>query len=325
MITGNYFVALAMTFFMLAAGFLFSAVGAYMAGIVGSSNNPISGVTLATIIVASLGLLPYFGADPKGPPAAIMIGAIVCCAAALSGDNIQDLKSGHLLGATPLILQMMQVIGVIAPSLVFAPVIGMLISAYGIGDPTESHPNALPAPQAAMMTAVTQAIFSGKVPYLMVGIGAALALAILLLDWTCYWRLQYRIPVLSATLGLYLPLGLSVPIFLGGLIAYVSNRTLQYLHANNRQTKTNENNGLLFAAGLITGEAVTGIIVALVLVITRRSDAMAFAGNHSHLSWPGVLVLAAVCITLYFITVPRGFNKKRLKDLRKSISFGAQN
>jgi len=131
---------------------------------------------------------------------------------------------------------------------------------------------------------------------------------------------------LSTTLGLYLPLGLSVPIFLGGLIAFVGNQSLQWLQANNRQTKTHENNGLLFAAGLITGEAVTGIAVALVFVISGRRDAMAFAGNHSHLSWPGIIVLTAVCVSLYVITVQWKFNfgrnKQRLKEIRKSLSFG---
>ena len=139
-------IALAMTLVMAIAGFLFSAVAGYMAGIVGSSHNPISGITISTILLASLLLLWLTGSDGIGPTAAIVIGAVVCCAAAIAGDNMQDLKAGYLLGATPWKQQLMQCVGVLSSMLVMAPILNLLLKAYGIGLPTAEQPDALLAP-----------------------------------------------------------------------------------------------------------------------------------------------------------------------------------
>ena len=145
-----------------------------MAGLVGSSNNPISGITLTTMIVGSGVLLLFLGAHnplgkrsgsivldniSPGPTVAILTGAVVCCAAAIAGDNMQDLKAGYLVGSTPLVLQIMQLVGVIGPAFVMSPIIQLLIDAYGIGTPTAGHSSPLPAPQASLMKEVTHAIF----------------------------------------------------------------------------------------------------------------------------------------------------------------------
>ncbi|HTL62263.1 MAG TPA: oligopeptide transporter, OPT family, partial [Nitrospira sp.] len=145
-------IGLLMTAIMALAAFLFSSVAAYMAGLVGSSSNPVSGVTIATIMVASLLLVLFMGAGhPAGPAATLVIGAVVCCAAAMGGDNLQDLKTGHLVGATPWKQQIMQVVGVLTGAVVLVPVLSLLQAKYGIGEPTAGHPHPLSAPQATLM------------------------------------------------------------------------------------------------------------------------------------------------------------------------------
>jgi len=140
-------IGLSMTIIMIIAGFLFSSVAAYMAGLVGSSNNPISGVTIATILFASIVLLLMIGSgNGTGPAATILIGGVVACAAAISGDNMQDLKAGYIVGATPWKQQVMQGVGVLSCVFLMAPILNLLLQAYGIGVPTETHPNPLPAP-----------------------------------------------------------------------------------------------------------------------------------------------------------------------------------
>jgi putative OPT family oligopeptide transporter len=289
-ITGKPWVSAFMAVVMLVAGFLFSAVAAYMAGLVGSSNNPISGVTIATILTSALLLLLLLGADdPLGPASAILIGAVVCCAAAMSGDNMQDLKTGYLVGATPYKQQIMQVIGVVSAAAVAAPTLTLLLDAYGIGIPTEAHPDPLAAPQATLMASVARGVFEGGLPIGMVAIGMAIAVVVIVLD--LYLEKQgsnFRTPVLALAVGIYLPLELSVPIALGGLISYqVSKRN-----------KGGTDNGILFSAGLITGEALVGIGMAIPIVIYGRSDVMAFWGIHDG-NIPGIVLLAVVAILLY--------------------------
>jgi putative OPT family oligopeptide transporter len=138
-IVGNFLVSIPMTIIMIVAGFLFVSVSAYLAGLVGSSNNPVSGITIATILFASVVLMLLLGSDSKiGAVAAIMIGAVVCCAAAVGGDNLQDLKAGYLVGATPWKQQVMLGIGAFSCALIMAPVLNLLAQAYGIGDPTRT-------------------------------------------------------------------------------------------------------------------------------------------------------------------------------------------
>ena len=239
---------------MLIFGFLFSAVASYMAGIVGSSNNPISGVTIATILFSSLLLLALLGTgSPEGAAGAILIGAVVCCSAAIGGDNMQDLKTGHILGATPWKQQIMQIIGTLSAAAVLGLVLDILHSAYTIGSPD------LPAPQATLMKSVAEGVFSGDLPWGMVQAGAIIGIIIIILDVIQEKRKStFRLPVLAVAVGIYLPIELSTPIFLGGMISHLSKSS----------SNDKENNGLLFASGLITGEALMGILVALPIFLT---------------------------------------------------------
>ena len=175
-IVGSVGVGLAMSVIMVVAGFLFCSVSAYMAGLVGSSNNPVSGITIATILFAALVLLGFLGKDSTiGPVAAVMIGAVVCCAACVAGDNLQDLKAGYLVGATPWRQQVMLAIGSVCCALVMAPVLNMLAQSYGIGPRTPNIRRSLEAAQANLMASVAKGLFGGHLPWTMIMIGAASA------------------------------------------------------------------------------------------------------------------------------------------------------
>lgn len=313
--TGSFGIALAMALVMLVAGFLFSAVAGYMAGLVGSSNNPISGVTIATLLFASLLLLVLMGReDPAGPAAAIFIAAVVACGAAIAGDNMQDLKAGHIVGSTPFKQQIMQGIGVVASALVIAPVLTLLLNAYGIGAPTLEHPEPLAAPQATLMASVADGVFGGELPWPMVWIGMGVAVGIILLDLQLERRGgSFRTPVLAVAVGIYLPLELETPILLGGLLAWAAGRvytrsTLRGGHQDRapaEEARTlGERHGLLFAAGLITGEALVGILMAIPIVVS--GDANVLAVTETPRTWLGMLLLAAVMYGLYRVATGPG-------------------
>ncbi len=311
---GNVPITLLMSLLMIIAGFLFSAVAGYMAGLVGSSNNPISGVTIATILSSALILLALLGSGAeKGPAAAILIGAVVCCAAAIAGDNMQDLKAGNILGATPQRQQIMQMVGVVSAALVMPFVLQLLNTAYGFGPATPENPDALAAPQATLMESVARGVFAGDLPWTMVYIGMAIGILIILLDE--YQRRSgsdFRVPVLAVAVGLYLPFELDSAIMLGGIIALLVNR---YQNARKSQkgeafakAKHNSNSGgLLFASGLITGEALIGIILAIPIAIAGTNDVfinMLPEGLKNFFpigSWLGLLIIFGVCYWLYNI------------------------
>lgn len=257
---------------MLIAAFLFSAVAAYMAGLVGSSNNPISGVTIATILTSALLLLGLskMGLNvAQGAASAILIGAVVCCACAIGGDNMQDLKTGRIVGATPYKQQIMQGIGVLSAAVVMAPVLSLLQHAYGIGIPTEEHPRPLAAPQATLMASVAGGVFQGGLPMNMILIGAAIAVGFIILDLVLEKQgRSFRTPVLAVAVGIYLPFELSVPIFIGGMIAWIADRV--WRKKDRSAGKTAAHNGLLFSSGLITGEALMGIGIAALIVAQKQ-------------------------------------------------------
>lgn len=292
---------LLMTIVMACAAFLFSSVAAYMAGMVGSSSNPVSGVTIATIMVAALLLALFMGAGhPAGPAAALVIGAVVCCAAAMGGDNLQDLKTGHLVGATPWKQQVMQVVGVLTGALVLVPVLSLLQAKYGIGEPTSSHPHPLSAPQAMLMANLTRSVFGAGLPWPLVGLGAVIGGLVILADRRQELRGRaLRFPVLAVALGIYLPLKLSAAIFLGGIIGAMANRRTGGGDEPSQR-------GLLFAAGLITGEALMGIVLAMPIALAAlwpglspdpfiMFDVPPFGG------WPGFAMSAVVGFALYRI------------------------
>lgn len=326
---------------MLLMGFLFSAVAGYMAGVVGSSNNPISGTAIGTIIFTALLLVGLGGKSlpgDVGPAATILIGATIAAAAAIAGDNMQDLKAGHLLGGTPRNLQIMQMVGAIVAALVIPFVLILLDSAYGIGvrpvcDPDssnynpkdafcQSHKNPLAAPQASLMAAISGGIFGRGIPWDMFWIGVVVAFAIIATDaYLQHRKFKFRMPVLAVAVGIYLPFELATPIFLGGLIAWAARRALTRsvaqahpeAKAGQRETfvERRMNRGVLFASGLIAGESLIGILVAG-LIVTGKSLNMAYPPLAFHWNatwyWEGVVLLFFVAYLLYH-SVLRGHPK----------------
>jgi len=302
-IVGFWVASLAMTLIMIAAGFLFVSVSGYLAGLVGSSNNPVSGITIATILFASVVLLVLLGADgqtqvggaPLGAVAAIMIGAVVCCAAAVGGDNLQDLKTGYLVGATPWKQQLMLGIGAVSCALIMAPVLNLLQEAYGIGSKT------LPAPQANLMASVAKGLFGGELPWTMIGIGAVIGAIVIAIDgWLKKTGKRFRVPVLAAAIGIYLPLELMVPIFLGGLLAHLVERFHKASPDDEAALDRVHRPGVLFSAGLITGEALMGIGIALPIVISQDAEVLALPVDLGAAGqWVGLVVLALVGWLLY--------------------------
>jgi putative OPT family oligopeptide transporter len=263
-----------MALVMLATGFLFAAVAGYMAGLVGSSNNPISGVTVSTVLVSSVLLVFLMGeAAQNGPAAAIIIGSVVCCAAAIAGDVMQDLKCGRLVGTTPWKQQVMEMIGTAAAALVIAPVLILLQGAYGFAGMKDAGPKALSSPQANLMASVAKGVFEGGLPWVYVIIGIGLAGLVIVLDMYLQAKnYPFRTPVLAVAIGFYLPFQLSVPIFVGGLVSMAVGMYHRRNKSDTQAMEASERRGLLMASGLITGEALMGILVAIPIVLLKQRD-----------------------------------------------------
>jgi putative OPT family oligopeptide transporter len=293
--TGSLIVGAVMAVVMVIAGFLFSAVASYMAGLVGSSNNPVSGITISTILVSAL-LLLSMGVDSKaGPVAAILIGGVVCCAAAIGGDNLQDLKCGQLVGSTPWKQQVMQILGVVVAAFCMAPVLNLLNDAYTIGS------DGLPAPQANLMGTVAKGVFEGGLPWTIIGIGAGIAVVVIIIDSLLqHSGSKIRTPVMAFAVGVYLPFDLNVSIFLGGTIAYLINRTLDRTKASPERRGAVERGGLLAAAGFITGEALMGIGLAVPIAVQHNEEAIAlFHGKYKDFAVPSIAFVVIVMYLLY--------------------------
>ena len=288
-----------MTAIMALAAFVFSSVAAYMAGLVGSSSNPVSGVTIATIMLSSLLLVLLMGhGHPSGPAAALIIGAVVCCAAAMGGDNLQDLKTGHLVGSTPWKQQIMQMIGVLTGALVIVPVLTLLQAKYGIGDVSPEHPHRLSAPQAMLMASLTQSVFGAGLPWMLVMLGVGAGIVIIVIDRRQEARgAAFRVPVLAVALGIYLPFKLSAAICVGGLIAALVQR-------KTRSRDQLPRRGLLCAAGLITGEALMGIVLAVPIAASSvwpavSADPFKLFEIPPFGGWPGLIAVVIVAVMLY--------------------------
>jgi len=290
--------------FALVASFLFSTVAAYMAGLVGSSNNPISGVTIATVFIAALCL--YFimditsGEDGfteamqlNAAGLTIIIAAIVCCAAAIAGDTMQDLKAGQIVGASPKLQTWMQIIGVIAAGVILLPILTLLFEAYGFVGfyPREGMEasQALAAPQASLMKSVALGVFSGGLHWNLIYFGMGIAVIIILIDLGLRWRNKLlRIPVMAVAVGMYLPITLSVPIFIGGVLA----------HLLRRSSAAKQQDATLFASGLIAGEALIGIVLAIPFAILQDTRYFHLSQNQDAV-WISVVGIGMLGYIIY--------------------------
>jgi len=255
------------TVIMLAMGFFFTAVASYIVGLVGNSNSPVSGMTITAVLVAG-GLLWLFGySGMTGMVATLGIAAIVCCVACTSGDVCNDLKTGSIVGAAPFRQQIMQIAGVAVAAFVMAPILTLLHNNTpgGIGGPE------LSAPQASLFASLAEG-FSGKgvLPWGLIGIGAGLGCAILVIDALLkFYAIGFRAYLMPIAVGMYLPFGLATPILIGGWLAYWYARKIP-----ESEQHTALHRGVLFSSGVIAGEALTAVgIAGLAALIAWLVDA----------------------------------------------------
>jgi putative OPT family oligopeptide transporter len=230
--------------------FFATAIAGYLSGIVGASNNPVSGVTVIVLLAVALFLKLVGVSQSVGPQLAILSGAIVCTAAAMAGDSTHDLATGYHVGATPRSLEIGVLVGAIASSFVMAPILNLLIAGYGIAGTATARAGALAAPQAFLMAKVTQGVFHGGLPLGTIASGAALASILGFSDRYLERRgSKWRTPIMPAAIGLYLPFGLSVAIFIGALAHSIFGS----------EDEAESGPGILLAAGLVAGEALMGV------------------------------------------------------------------
>ncbi len=258
-------------------GFFFGAVSARIVGIVGSSNTPVSGMTIAVMLITTVIMKAIGVTGTAGMVASISVGAVVCIVMAIAGDTSQDLKTGFLLGATPKKQQIGELIGVLAAAVTIGGVMILLNSAWGFGS------KQLAAPQATLMKMLVEGVMSGNLPWTLILIGAFLAVVIEMLG----------IPVLPVAIGLYLPMELSVTIMIGGIIRWISDRRM-------KKQGREEGSGILFCSGMIAGEGLIGILLAIFAV--AGIDSKIDLSSSLNLGWPGgiALIIVLIAATLWY-------------------------
>ena len=295
-----------MAIFAILFAFIASAIAGYMAGLLGSSNNPISGVTVSVLLITSLILLGFgLSGDVGAYGVAILIAAVICCAAAISGDVLQSMTCGQMIGATPKNQQIAEIIGVLAAAPILALVVSALDQAYHIGSTN------LPAPQAFLMSGIVRGVLGGEMVWPFVIAGMVLAFVLILID----------LPVLPVAIGIYLPFTLAIPIFSGGIVRHFTNKRIEKSFGSADEEQISEwelaikqtdvkpkekiiRTGLLLTAGLIAGEALTGVLVAFLIIGGINLAIFDFAPV-----LPGLLLWLFIALLLFYIPLREIFAK----------------
>ena len=264
-------------------GFFFATVSSRMVGLVGSSNNPVSGMAIATLLIATMAIKGSGKTGIDGMTAAIAIGSVICIIAAIAGDTSQDLKTGYLLGATPKKQQIGELIGVLASGLAIGGVLYLLNAAWGYGGAE------VPAPQATLMKMIVEGIMGGNLPWNLVFVGVFLALGLEIL----------RIPVMPFAIGLYLPIYLNATIMIGGVVRMVMDARKNVDEKTKEQQSTD---GTLYCAGMIAGEGLVGILLAIFAVFginTSIGESVNF-GNIG-----GVILMVLMIASLFYFSLKK--------------------
>ncbi|CDB20206.1 oligopeptide transporter OPT family [Blautia sp. CAG:52] len=282
-------VSLLGAFLIAIFGFFFATVSSRMVGLIGSSNNPVSGMAIATLLISTFVLKATGNTGMAGMTGAIAIGSIICVIAAIAGDTSQDLKTGFIVGATPAKQQVGELIGVVASGFAIAGVMSLLNKAWGFGSAE------IPAPQATLMKMIVEGIMDAKLPWVLVFMGVFLALALEVL----------RVPVMPFAIGLYLPIYLSCGIMVGGVVRLFLDKKKE------AEAKKKEmiSNGTLYCAGMIAGEGLVGILMAVLAIIKVGDNSIgAIIGGLFNLSGAagnivGLIVLALMILSLLKFSV----------------------
>jgi putative OPT family oligopeptide transporter len=267
--------------YVVVAGVVIASICGYMAGLVGASTSPVSGVGILAVVTAGLMLLAIVGgtAGPEQTKAmiayALFATAIVFGIATVSNDNLQDLKTGQLVGATPWRQQVALVAGVVFGSLVIPPVLDLLNAAYGFAGAANAGPKALPAPQAALISALAQGVLGGHLNLRMLEIGAVVGVIVIAIDAALGRGGWMRLPPLAVGLGIYLPMGASLPIVIGAVTGHFYDRWATHSPDPGFAKRM----GVLMATGLIVGESLFGVLYAAVVVGSGKGEPFALVGD----------------------------------------------
>ena len=300
--------------YVVVAGFLVAAACGYMAGLIGSSNSPVSGLAILTVIGASLLLLVLARTtNPNVAQAlvayALLVTAVVLCVATISNDNLQDLKTGQLVHATPSKQQWALVVGVIMGALVIPPILDLLSRAYGFAGAPNAHvtpgSQALPAPQATLISALALGVIKGHIDWGLIGIGVLIGIVIIAIDETLRRRIPgFKLPPLAVGLGIYLPAGTTAPAVLGAVLGWAYNRWVK----NGPNAEVAKRLAVLVASGLIVGESLFGVFLAGLIVVSGKATPLALVGDAFQpvANVVGPIAFAIVLVALYTWTARLG-------------------
>jgi putative OPT family oligopeptide transporter len=291
--------------FVLILSFLVSTVCGYMAGLIGSSNSPLSGIGILVVIIAALLLVAGVKSDLPADSGkalvafALFITSVVFAVAAIANNNLQDLKTGQLVDATPWRQQAALVIGVIAGAIVIPPVLDLLNHAYGfLGAPGVDPAHALPAPQAGLISALAQGVIQNNIDWSLISIGAAIGVALIVIDAILGATTKsVRLPPLAVGLGIYLPTSTTLMIVVGAIVGWYFDKRAD----RTSRAEATKQLGVLLASGLIVGESIVGVVVAAIVVFSGKSAPLALVGDSfaDASIWIGGIAFAAVTFLMY--------------------------
>jgi putative OPT family oligopeptide transporter len=296
--------------FLVVIGLMIAAVCGYMAGLIGASNSPVSGIGILSVVAASLMLVGLFGRDtPPGTSEALVAYALIVTGlvfgiATISNDNLQDLKTGQLVGATPWRQQVALIFGVVFGSLVVPPVLQILYTGIGFAGMPGAGPNALPAPQAALISALAKGVLGGNLNWTMIGYGAMTGVGLVLLDELLGRAKKLRLPPLAVGIGIYLPMAAVLPVVIGAVIGFFydrwADRTAKPAFARRM--------GVLTATGLIVGESLWGVVFAGIVAGSGSDSPLALAGE-------GFEPFALIGGTILFVLLAAGVYRRTTKAI----------
>jgi putative OPT family oligopeptide transporter len=289
--------------FVLLGGFLIAGICGYMAGLIGASNSPISGVGILSIVLSASVLVLAVSPSPETRPAlvafALFITAIVFACATISNDNLQDLKTGQLVGASPMRQQIALIVGVGAGAAVIPFVLNLLVKAYGFAGAANVGvvaPNPLPAPQATLISALAQGVIGGSLDWKMIGIGALVGVGLILLDTTLGALKKLRIPPLAVGIGIYLPMSATFAVVVGAVISHWYDRRARAMPNPDRADRL----GTLVASGLIVGESLWGVINAgLIVGFSKDAPIGLVPEDFAPAPWLGLAGFVGAIVWLY--------------------------
>ena len=294
--------------FILVIGLMIAAVCGYMAGLIGASNSPVSGIGILSVVAASLMLVGLFGREtPPGTSEALVAYALIVTGlvfgiATISNDNLQDLKTGQLVGATPWRQQVALIFGVIFGSLVVPPVLQILYDAFGFAGMPGAGPQALPAPQAALISALAKGVLGGDLNWTMIGYGAMTGVGLVLLDETLGRAKTLRLPPLAVGIGIYLPMAAVLPVVAGAVIGFFYDRWA----GRREKPEFARRMGVLTATGLIVGESLWGVVFAGIVAGSGSDAPLALAGE-------GFETFALIGGTALFVLLAAGLYRRTMR------------